>query len=337
MMEDPATGSLIPFEFAHIYDQVPELKRFNLSLDFVSFDEPIDSSEITIASWQRIAELVEINYSHYDGFVILHGTDTMAYSASALSFMLENLAKPVIFTGSQLPMGKLRTDGKENLITAIEIAAAKRNNEPVVQEVAVYFESKLMRGNRTHKYSTENFDAFESANFPTLADVGIHIFYKHHLMFPARPADGRSSQTEFKVNSRMDENVAILKFFPGISKRVVESVLNVNGLKGVVLETFGAGNAPRSKWLIDALAKAVSKAIVVVNVSQCNKGFVEQGLYDTSKELWRIGVIGGADMTTESTLAKMMFLLGLGLELSETKRMMMTSMRGELTSFSNLE
>jgi L-asparaginase len=328
MMEDPDTGSLVPFDFAHLQDMVPELRRFNFLIDVVSFEEPIDSSDVSIDTWKRIATIIEVNYNHYDGYVVLHGTDTMAYSASALSFMLDGLAKPVIFTGSQLPIGKIRTDGKENLVTAIEIAAARKEGQPVIQEVAVYFDSKLFRGNRTHKYNTENFNAFESANFAPLADVGIHIFFNHAELF-------RPSSDTLRIQYELDDQVGVLKLFPGISKNMVEGILKAAGLKALIIETFGSGNAPREGWFIDLLSEAIAGGMVVVNVSQCNKGFVEQGRYETSSSLQKIGVVGGADLTTEAALTKLMYLLGQKLSPAEIKTAMMISLRGELTSFSN--
>lgn len=328
MMEDATTGALVPFDFTHLQDQMPELRRFNFHIDVVSFEVPIDSSEVSIATWQRIAHLIEVNYTHYDGFVVLHGTDTMAYSASALSFMLEHLRKPVIFTGSQLPIGKLRTDGKENLISAIEIAAARKDGVPVLQEVAVYFESRLFRGNRTHKYNTENFDAFESANCAPLAEAGIHIFYNHQVLF-------RDPSTEaLTVRTAWCDRVGVLKIFPGMHPSLVAGVLKADGLKGLVIETFGSGNAPRQPWFLNLLKEAIDAGVVMVNVSQCNKGFVEQGRYETSSALQRIGVIGGADMTTEAAVTKLMYLLGQDLPRTEVERYMMASLRGELTSFS---
>lgn len=328
MMEDPATGTLKPFEFEHLLDAVPELRRFKFQIDSVSFDQPIDSSDVDISYWQKMAELIEINYEHYDGFVILHGTDTMSYSASALSFMLENLGKPVIFTGSQLPIGRLRTDGKDNLITAIEIAAAKKEGISIIQEVCIYFESQLFRANRTHKYNTENFDAFKSTNFPALANAGVHIFYSHDLLIkPNGP---------FKVNKALDNNVAVLKIFPGVSETLMRGLLGVPGLKAVVMETYGSGNAPRADWFIRTLKEAIEKGILVLNVSQCNKGFVEQGRYETSAGLSKIGVIAGADMTTESALAKLMFLLGQKVEGEQLRNAVALSLRGELTDYSVL-
>jgi L-asparaginase len=328
MMEDSASGSLIPFDFEHLQDYVPELKRFNCHIDVVSFDDPIDSSDVDIATWQKIAGIVELNYEHYDGFVVLHGTDTMAYTASALSFMLQNLSKPVIFTGSQLPIGRLRTDGKENIITAIEIALARKNNEHVVQEVAIYFESQLYRGNRTHKYNTENFDAFQSANYPSLADAGVHIIYRHDLLL--RP------QGAFQVKTTMDTGVAIIKIFPGINASLLEGVLATKNLRGLILETFGAGNFPQRKELHDMLAEAINNGLIVLNVSQCNKGFVEQGRYETSQALQLMGVIGGFDMTIEAALTKLMYLLGQSNDTAWIKQQLVTPSCGELTSFSTL-
>ena len=323
MMEEPTTGSLIPFDFKQLQDNVPELKRFNCHIDVVSFDEPIDSSDVNLMHWQKIADMITVNYDHYDGFVVLHGTDTMAYSASAISFMLENLSKPVIFTGSQLPIGKLRTDGKENLITSIEIAVASDDNGPIVQEVCIYFESQLFRGNRTHKYNTENFDAFESANFPALAEVGIHIFYNHdQLLRPNGP---------FTIRKNFDTNVTYLKMFPGITPAVVNGILSIPGLKGVILETFGSGNTTTESWFTASLEKAIRSGIIIMNVSQCNQGFVAQGRYETSSALNRIGVIGGADITSEAAIVKMMYLFGQELTSSEVKHYLRMPIRGELS------
>jgi L-asparaginase len=321
MMEDPDTGSLVPFDFAQLRMHVPELRRFDCHIDVVSFDQPIDSSDVNIDSWQRMAQMVEVNYDHYDGFVILHGTDTMAFSASALSFMLQNLDKPVIFTGSQLPIGQIRTDGKENLITAIEIASATENGLPIVQEVGVLFQSKLFRGNRTHKYSTENFDAFESANLAPLAEVGIHINYRRDLLF--RP------KGPLTVRKAFDDRVGILKIFPGISRTLVEGILSIGGLRAFVLESFGAGNGPTDDWFLAALRNATSKGIIILNVTQCNKGMVEQGLYETSSAFEEIGIISGGDMTTEAALVKLMYLLGLNYSNADMKRILLESISGE--------
>ena len=326
MMEDPSTGSLIPLNFRELVNYIPELRRFSSSLEVVAFDNPIDSSDVNISTWLKIAQTIEDNYDAYSGFVVLHGTDTMAYSASALSFMLENLNKPVIFTGSQLPIGKLRTDGKENLITAIEIATTRRNGEPVLQEVAILFDSKLMRGNRTHKYSTENFDAFSSANYDELAEIGIHIIYNYKSLL--RPKEGG-----LKIHKKFDDSVGILKIFPGMSTKFVHAVLNAPGLKAIILETYGSGNAPKDPALIEQLSEAISRDLVILNVTQCSKGFVEQGLYETSAALQKLGVIGGADMTTEAALTKLMFLLGQGYNGNELRKELSNSLRGELTSY----
>lgn len=324
MMEDPESGSLVPFDFAQLRLHVPEMRRFTCTIEVVSFDEPIDSSDVNIASWQRMAELVELNYDHYDGFVILHGTDTMAYSASALSFMLQNLAKPIIFTGSQLPIGQIRTDGKENLITAIEIAADTENGAPIVQEVCVLFQSKLFRGNRIHKYSTENFDAFESANLPALAEIGIHIQYRRDLLL--RP------QGKLTIRKSFDDHVGVLKIFPGISKNYVEGVLSIPGMKAFVLETFGAGNGPTDTWFLDALRSATSNGIIILNVTQCNKGMVAQGLYETSSAFNAIGIISGGDINTEAALVKLMYLLGLNYTADDIKSVLLESISGERNS-----
>lgn len=324
MIEDAETGSLRPFNFNHLFNLVPELKRFNIDIDYISFEKPIDSSNMSPNEWIKMAEIIEENYTKFDGFVILHGSDTMAFSASALSFMLENLAKPVIFTGSQLPMGKIRTDGKENLITAIEIAAAKENGKPIVPEVAIYFEYSLYRGNRTHKFNAEHFQAFRSANYPELAKAGVHIKYNYPaiLKYPTKP---------LLVHKNLNNHIAILKIFPGISIDVIKSVVNIAGLKALIIETFGAGNAPIIPEMFDELAKAINNGMIVLNVTQCNSGSVDQGRYETSSLFNQIGVIGGKDITTEAAVSKLMFLLGSNLPLTEIKKMLSVSLRGEIT------
>lgn len=334
MMEDPSTGSLIPLNFHELRNFIPELRRFTSTIEVIAFEQPIDSSDISIKSWVEMARIIEANYDDYDGFVILHGTDTMAYTASALSFMLSGLKKPVILTGSQLPMGRLRTDGKENMITAIEIANARRNGESVIQEVAVLFDSKLFRGNRTHKYSTENFDAFKSPNFEVLANIGIHILYNHQRLL-------RNNDNRMNVRYTFSQDVAIVKIYPGMTPQYIHAMLNIPGLRGVILETYGSGNAPKEAWFIDALKQAIQKNIIVLNITQCSKGFVEQGLYETSAALQHIGVVGGADMTTEAALTKMMFLLGQYTETNENNkeeivRHLITPLAGEMTTFSTL-
>ena len=324
MVKDKTTGALQPFQFEDIYKLMPVLLNFDFELKSFSFDPLIDSSNVTPAFWVKLAEVIEENYEKYDGFVILHGTDTMAYSASMLSFMLENLDKPVIFTGSQLPMGVVRTDGRDNFINAIEIAAAHINGIPRVPEVAIYFENKLMRGNRTNKFNADNFNAFLSGNFPLLAEVGVHVRYYPDLIL--KPGTGK-----LRVHKKLDNSVIILKLFPGIAEIVVKNALNIEGLKGVILETFGAGNAPTDSWFIDALAQAIEKGIIIYNVTQCKGGAVEMGRYETSMLLGQIGVIGGFDITTESAVAKMMFLLGQGHSTAEIKKLLQVPLRGELT------
>lgn len=317
MRQDPRTGRLRPFDFDRLYEQVPELNRIAVRISFASLEKPMDSSNMNPNVWVTIAKLIEYHYARCDGFVILHGTDTMAYTASALSFMLENLAKPVVLTGSQLPIGMIRTDGKENLITAIEVAASGR-----VPEVAIYFEYKLYRGNRAYKFSADQFRAFESPNYPILAEAGVRIRYNEAAI--ARRPKGR-----LKVHTRLDPNIAILKIFPGITRGVVEAVLA--NAKAVVLETFGSGNAPTEPWLLRALEHAINRGVIILNITQCPSGTVTQGAYETSAGLAKIGVLGGADMTTEAAVTKLMFLLGQGLSRRQVERLLTTPLRGELT------
>lgn len=324
MVKDPETGALQPYHFEDIYKLMPVLRNFDYKLESVSFNPLIDSSNVTPSFWVKLAGVIEDNYDTYDGFVVLHGTDTMSYSASMLSFMLENLAKPVIFTGSQLPMGVIRTDGRDNFINAIEIAAARLDGIPLVPEVAIYFENKLMRGNRTNKFNAENFNAFLSGNYPPLAEVGVHIRYNTDVIL-------KPTNEPLKVYKQLDNSVIILKLFPGIAEIVVKNALNIKGLKGVILETYGAGNAPTDVWFIEALKQAIENEIVIYNVTQCKGGAVDMGKYETSMQLSQIGVIGGFDITTESAVAKMMFLLGQGYPTYELKRLLQLPLRGELT------
>lgn len=324
MVIDPASGALQPYPFKDIYKLMPVLHNFDYTLQSISFDPLIDSSNVTPSFWVKLATVIEENYEKYDGFVVLHGTDTMSYSASMLSFMLENLSKPVIFTGSQLPMGVVRTDGRDNFINAIEIAAARKEGLPLVPEVAIYFENKLMRGNRTSKFNAENFNAFLSGNYPPLAEIGVHIRYNAEMII-------KPGNLKLKVNKELDNSVIILKLFPGIAEVVVKNALNISGLKGVILETYGAGNAPTDTWFIDALSQAIDKGIIIYNVTQCKGGAVDMGKYETSMQLGRIGVIGGSDITTESAIAKMMYLLGQGYTGDELKNLLQMSLRGELT------
>ena len=327
MIENPETGALENFDMDQFRHHVPELKRFNFKIDAITFESPIDSSDMEPHYWVKIAKMIEDNYDNYNGFVVLHGTDTMSYTASALSFMLENLGKPVIVTGSQLPIGKLRTDGKENLLTSIEIAAARNaQGEPMVPEVCIFFQSALMRGNRTTKINAEGFNAFRSYNFPPLAKAGIHIKYEAHLI--RRPDPSKP----FKVHYLLDNHVVFLTLFPGIREEVVDLIPQVKGLKAVILKTYGAGNAPQRPWLVTRLKKMTEKGIIVVNITQCSKGRVEMGLYETSLQLIESGVLNGYDSTPESMIAKLMFLLGNNYSREEIVEMMSQSLRGEITT-----
>ncbi|WP_085536876.1 asparaginase [Massilibacteroides vaginae] len=325
MIENSETGVLESFNFEHLKDNMPELKKLGYLIDSIQFDPPMDSSEMGPESWKKLVRIISENYQRYDGFVVLHGTDTMAFTASALSFMLENLSKPVIFTGSQLPIGMLRTDGKENLITAIEIAAAKENGMPIVPEVCIFFENNLLRGNRTRKINADNFNAFRSYNYPALAHAGIYIKYDTTQIY--HPV----LRKPLKSHYLLDRNIAILKLFPGLSQQVLESILNIPGLKGVVMETFGSGNAPCYEWLLNMLRDAVSRGIVIVNVSQCIAGSVEMHRYETGHKLLEAGVISGYDSTTESAVTKLMFLFGHGLSREEVIEHMSCSLIGEIT------
>jgi len=325
MMQDAKTGQLRPFDFKHLTEQIPELNKFDVALSAVSFDKPIDSSDMSPVVWVEIANIIKKNYEKHDGFVILHGSDTMSFTASALSFMLGNLSKPVILTGSQLPIGTIRTDGKENLITAIEIAAAKEKGKPVVSEVCIYFEYQLYRGNRTHKYNAEHFQAFQSPNYPILAEAGVHLKYN-------RASLRKAGSKKLDVQTQLDPNIIILKMFPGITKNAVEAMLSAKELKAVILETFGAGNATTQEWFAELLKKALSKGIIFLNVTQCNAGKVEQGKYATSAAFKKMGVIGASDMTTEAAVAKLMFVLGKTSAKKEIEKLLMKDLRGEMTA-----
>ncbi len=326
MVENPETGALEPFNFSHLRSNMPEIKRLNFNVDTQLFDPPIDSSDVSLEKWRQMVHVIEEHYDRYDGFVILHGTDTMAYTASALSFMLENLTKPVILTGSQLPIGKLRTDGKENLITALEIAADKdADGYPVVPELCIYMQNLLMRGNRTTKVNADNFSAFNSPNYPCLAETGLDIRYNHRFILPP------DYNLPVCFNYKMDRNMVILKLFPGISREAVRAHLTVPGLRGVVLEAYGTGNSPINPWFMDMMHEAVARGIVVVNVTQCLYGSVEMHRYENGQRLEKIGVVSGYDITTEAALAKLMILFGQGKTPAEVNRLMPVALRGELT------
>jgi L-asparaginase len=325
MVHDPEKGSLIPIDFRHISDHVPELRKFGYNLHSISFDPVKDSSNIDPGVWIKMAEIIEEGYKDFDGFVVLHGTDTMAYSASALSFMLENLAKPVILTGSQLPIGLLRTDGRENLLTAIEIAAAKENGLPAVPEVCIYFDNKLTRGNRTTKMSAEHFDAFNSPNYPPLAAVGLHLKYFNNLIhYPEK-------NQKLTVHKTFDNNVAILKLFPGINRKLVQAVLNTTDLRGLIIETFGSGNAPTYQWFLDDLRNFIDKGGIILNVTQCHGGSVEMGLYETSRQMLAAGVVSGKDITSEASVTKLMHLLGRYSTREEIINSLNQSLSGEIS------
>jgi L-asparaginase len=325
MVKNFETGALKVFNFKKLLQHIPELKQLDCDIETLSFDKPIDSSDMDTAQWVKIATVIKDNYDSFDGFVLLHGSDTMAYSASALSFMLKNLDKPVVFTGSQLPIGDLRTDAKENLITAIQIASLVKNGEPVVREVCLYFEYKLYRGNRTTKISAEHFNAFTSPNYPALAESGVHLKVNSEHFLP------RNTGKYLEVSSTFDDNVAIVKMFPGLNAKVLSAIVNVPNLKGIVLETYGSGNAPSGHWFIGILQKAIERGLQVVNVTQCWGGRVNMGQYETSTMLKEIGVLSGADITTEAAITKMMHLLGQNVAHGDFKALFETSLRGELS------
>jgi L-asparaginase len=326
MIEDAETGALKSFDFKHLKEYVPELGRLKFKIDSIQFKHPIDSSDMNPEEWQNIVKIIEENYVQYDGFVILHGTDTMAYSASALSFMLEGLNKPVILTGSQLPIGKIRTDGKENLVTALEIAVDKDpEGNAFVPEVCIFFQNLLMRGNRTTKINAANFKAFNSLNFSVLAEAGTNIRYKHELVHRPHP----SSVPKFHY--LLDSNVTIIKIFPGISPKILKAIIDIPHLKGIVLETYGAGNATVKSSFLDIIKEGIDKGIVMINVTQCAQGSVDMDRYETGKALKNVGVLSGYDMTTEAAITKLMFLFGHRLSPEAVKEQMALSIVGEMT------
>ena len=325
MIED-SNGALRTFDFNHLRENVPEISRLHFNIDSITFEVPIDSSDMNPEKWKLLVKIIEENYDKYDGFVILHGTDTMAYSASALSFMLENLNKPVILTGSQLPIEKIRTDAKENLITALEIAVDKNEKgETFVPEVCIFFQNFLLRGNRTIKTNADNFTAFNSFNFPVLAEAGTYIRYRHELIH--RP----KHDSKPKFHYCLDPNVTIIRIFPGISAEIFRAIIQIPHLKGVVLETYGAGNAPTENWFLNIIKEAIDKGIIIVNVTQCASGSVEMDRYQAGQTLKELGVLSGNDITTEAAVAKLMFLFGQELSHEEVKRNIQLSLAGEIT------
>jgi L-asparaginase len=324
MMSDPVSKVLKPINFEQIMDNVPELEKLNCKIKVHSFEQIIDSSNMNPAVWSELAGLIEANYDDVDGFVILHGSDTMAFTASAMSYMLENLGKPVIFTGSQLPISAVRTDAKENLMTSIEIAKAKKNDKARVPEVCIYFDYKLFRGNRSFKYNSSKFEAFRSPNYPILAESGVH------LRFSANDIRHPLDDQPLIVHKNLVSDVAVLKLYPGISAKVVETILS-SDVRGIVMETFGAGNTTTDQWFIDMLENAIKNGKVILDISQCKVGTVELGRYETSKQLKDIGVANGYDMTYESAVTKMMYLLGMFTDPNQVKHYLEVDIRGEIT------
>lgn len=325
MIKDANTGALRAFDFDSLLVRIPELRLLDCNIETVSFDNPIDSSDMNPKYWADIANIIASKYSTFDGFVVLHGSDTMSYSASALSFMLENLNKPVIFTGSQLPIGDLRTDAKENLITSIQMASLFKDGKPIIREVGLYFEYKLYRGNRTTKINAEHFEAFESLNYPHIAESGVHLKINHQDLW-------RSKTTKkLIVHDTMNDKVGILKLFPGISKSFVGAVVKSKLIKALIIETYGSGNATTETWFVNLLKEAINEGLYIVNVTQCIGGSVAMGQYETSSQLKAIGIISGKDITIEAAVTKLMYLLGKNLKPQEFKSIFETSLRGEMS------
>ena len=327
MIENPETKALQPFDFSHLMENVPRVKKLEYDIDNIQFNPPIDSSNMNPQHWADIAKAIEDNYDDYDGFVVLHGTDTMAFTASALSFMLENLSKPVIITGSQLPIGEVRTDGDENLITALQVAAEvdKRTGEAMVQEVAILFENHLWRGNRSTKMSANNFNAFMSNNYPELARIGLDIRYQREMLYRL------PSNRPLKVRYNLDPNVMFVELHPGITESTLRYLLHTPDIKGIVLKTYGAGNSPSEPWFTSLIREATDRGVVIINVTQCPNGGVHDELYETGNCLAKAGVVSGHDMTSEAAITKLMYLFGMGLKPDAVKRYFNSDLCGEVS------
>lgn len=342
MMKDPETKALRAFDFSKLLVHIPEIKQLDCEIETFSFEEPIDSSDMNLEEWRKLGDVINENYDDYQGFVVLHGSDTMSYTGSTVSFMFENLSKPIILTGSQLPIGDLRTDAKENLITSLQLAIQNENGVPTIKEVCIYFEYQLYRANRTAKMNAEHFEAFSSPNYPPLAISGVHLNIDRSLLWKGRvddPAFAKAEQLQTSkpineiMNYRPDlvDKVVVLKLFPGITKEVVQAICSIDGLKGIVLETYGSGNAPTQKWFVNILTQALENNIRIVNVTQCVGGAVVMGKYETSIQLKKIGLVSGKDITTEAALAKMMYLLQHTNSIESFRTYFETSLRGEIT------
>lgn len=316
-------GALEPCTFDRILKRVPVIEELQIRISVISFTEPIDSSNVQLEHWRLMAELIESHYDDYDGFLILHGTDTMAYSASALSFMLEGVNKPIIFTGAQLPIASPRSDARENLVTSLEIAADKKEGRPKVTEVCIFFNHVLLRGNRSKKVESQHFDAFESENYPVLAQAGITIDYHWSYLKPY-------AKDFLQVHTKMDERVACLKLFPGLNKLTTQPILLADDIKGIIIESYGAGNVPHEQWFLDLLEESVSQGKIIVNVSQCNGGRVIHGKYETSSMLEKIGVVSGHDLTFEAATTKLMYAMARYPKIEDAKKCLMTPIRGEM-------